>query len=301
MNANCSIFDITCRVDPNPFGVPHPKQQDVHEWKKTRERSFSADPSRAVVLMHVRVHESELCQRPRPLRWGRLHVLNLLVHRDALLQAIHAQFELSMSNNGETGEESIKTVPWTQWAHGIVRWCVDDDEHPFWITSVSGQRFVTLNTCNQLVVKDFNPHAVKRMCTALQTSGKGRELQLSDSTCARIVGRNARLSEDRECLETVFQSDDLLIAELPYVETVSDLLSMGLEYDSVLMDEERIIGLMVRRRTPVLYTRAHESQKLIRCCSYTGRLSDKRRCQLRCHLNVGVGQLGDCIRYITSA
>lgn len=99
----------------------------------------------------------------------------------------------------------------------------------------------------------------------------------------------------------LLQSDDLLIAELPYVETVSDLLSMGLEYDSVLLDEERIIGLMVRRRTSVLYTRAYESQKLIRCCSYTGRLRDKRRCQLRCHLNVGVGQLGDCIRYITSA
>lgn len=267
MNANCHVFNITCRADPNPLGVHHPKQDDIRDWQKSRERSFSADPSRSLVLMRILIRENE----PRLHPWlhyrTRWHRINLLVHRDALVDATRSQ-----AGPHDRVPEPTKIVPWTQWAPGIVRWCVGDVERSVRITTTSGQRFVSLDTYKRLVVKDFNPHAVKRLRAALQLSGQWKELEMSDSTRTRIVERNASPSEKHESLQTVFLSDDITIEEMPYVETVSDLSNMGLEYDSVLLDEERIIGLMVCHHLLVLYMRAHEIQNSLDCsCSKTQR------------------------------
>lgn len=275
MNANCHVFNITCRADPNPLGVPHPKQDDIRAWLKSRERSFSADPSRSLILMRILIRENE--PRMHPWLHYRMHWyrINLLVHRDALLKAIRSQAGPqnrvpSAINHGNIQEGPAN--PWMQWAPGIVRWCAGDVNRSVRITTTSGQRFVSLDTYKRLVVKDFNLHAVTRLRAALQPSRQLGELEMSDSTRTRIVERNTSPSENLECLETVFSSDDMTIEEMPYVETILDLSSMGLVYDSVLLDEERIIGLMVCRHTFVLYTRAHEIQNsLDYSCSKTRR------------------------------
>lgn len=206
------------------------------------------------------------------MHWYRI---NLLVHRDALLKAIRSQAGPqnkvpSAINHGNIQEGPAN--PWMQWAPGIVRWCAGDVNRSVRITTTSGQRFVSLDTYKRLVVKDFNLHAVTHLRATLQPSRQLGELEMSDSTRTRIVERNTSPGENLECLETVFSSDDMTIEEMPYVETILDLSSMGLVYDSVLLDEERIIGLMVCRHTFVLYTRAHEIQNsLDYSCSKTQR------------------------------
>lgn len=263
MNENCHIYNITCRADPNPIGAAaaaHPKEDEIRDWQRSRERSFSADPSRALVLVHILIRENELRQHPW-LHWRVCwHRLNLVVHRDALVEAICAQSR----PRGVIEEETNRTLLWKQWAPGIVRWCVGDEGKLTRITTTSGQRLVSLNTYGQLVVKDFNPHAVKRLRAALEASWQriDLELQLSDSTCAEIVRTNVQRSEDLECLEIVFSTEDVLSKELPYVETISNLSSLGIEFDSVVLDEERIIGLTVCCHTLALYLRFRNSSAL---------------------------------------
>lgn len=267
MNLNFGIFNITCRADPNPFGAPHPKREDVREWQRSHSRPFSADPSRALVLAHILIRESDLRQGPQPhwrLRW---HRLNLVFHRYAIVDAIHAQAQEPrvMDDEGEEGRDI--DIPWNKWAPGNVRFWVGDEEHSVWITTTAGQRFAGLDMDGQLVVKNFNPYAVKRM-RALDTDEMQEDQALGESTNVELFDTYERTSADHGCLETVFSIDDTGFEELPFVETVSDLSSLGKEFNSVLMDEERIIGLIVSRHAEVFKGSSRTSNSL-KFCSYS--------------------------------
>ena len=125
-------------------------------------------------------------------------------------------------------DDVVPLIPWAQWGPSITRWLGAGVMPTRWITTTSGQRCVfrlarTGNEPSPIVVLDFHPTSVKRAAAAEGAS--------------RCISCFARPSEiDHRSFEVSVMS------ALPYACYASPDV---FDYDGLLMDEDRLIGLQV--------------------------------------------------------
>lgn len=205
--------NIGCRADPNPFG----RQPAKTHGRPQPPRPFSAAPEKAIVLFHCYV-ENQPGMRPT--------CFSFVVHRAALLRVAY------MHGFGAwAGVDDAPPVPWEEWGPENTRWGDVDDDFSRWITITAGQREVMLKD-GKFVVKDYNPYAVRRALAELARTVNGE-----GASRVRVV-----IEPTVTVGRTHFTSN--IETYLPYVEITSE---QEYPYEDVMMDEERIIGVTVRR------------------------------------------------------
>jgi hypothetical protein len=196
-------------------------------------RPFHSSPSEAIVLFNIYI-----------LR-GLMSTFSLIVHRKSFLAHLPPLDDPSSPSSTETTHGEPRTgddrrvvtpIPWANWGPPVSRWLRTERVPTRWITTSTGQRYVQIDNgaWNQpapIVIYDFNPlHSCRR----------------ANSRRERLCGRGEEDGEDGDLGwygGDLGPFDEEVYSELPYGLVASERL---FNYDSVLMDEERIIGMHVR-------------------------------------------------------
>ncbi|KAL0567963.1 hypothetical protein V5O48_014031 [Marasmius crinis-equi] len=213
---NYNIRYISCRSEPNPTAPNATLRSD---------RPFHASADDAIVLLHLRIHGI-----------GEISLVTVFVHRDALLKLAEDGPEIDVVG-------TVVPKPWHEWAPEIT-FCHDcgGDIPSRWITTTCGQRYVLFpidmgnsdddpdNISSNVVVLDFGKANVRKV-----------EQENTRKKCDRegygpIVKRGPHyLPAESQKLFT-----DDMVCYLPYVETRT---REKFNFNGVLMDEERVIGI----------------------------------------------------------
>lgn len=222
-NDHSTILRMICRTDPILFGASHQTFDDVRgpltSCRGHSKRAFSANPSLAVMLVRFLVRiDSE----------RETHMLNLIISRNALVDVVHSYCNSTKSPGADAigiQEATPVDLIWSHWSPGIVRWCTGPETQSIWITTIAGQRFAGMHSSGDLVIKDFNQYAVKRMRMDLKNNGnvEGKELLLSDQARGCVIESHARSPMDEGNLNRVF-AEVISRNELPYTETMYIIL-----------------------------------------------------------------------------
>ncbi|KAG6856317.1 hypothetical protein H0H87_005597 [Tephrocybe sp. NHM501043] len=171
--------------------------------------------------------------------WGDF---SMFVHRSSLLQWCEARLADGQS------------LEWEAWGPLLTRW-IDVASVPWWITTTTGQRCVLSSTPEAretgdppyVTIMDFNPMAVKRTISAY-----GGDQSMNDV----VEGRPTVHIATTWTHSIVFESS--VESTLPYVTiSRSSIDGAPFNFDGVLMDEERLLGLVVCLR-PVQFQRNTE-------------------------------------------
>lgn len=234
MKSACTIMNVASRSDPNPCGIPHPSLSksgaEAAGWKTVRQRPFYPDPEHAMVVIAFFIIEFE--QVNNQFRQWR-HDVTLVFHRDTVVKTLD---ELDVLKINDPRPQS---VPWSAWGLKKARWLAHTLDHGNWITISAGQRLVGISDEGQIVVKDFNPNNVLKI-SAKQGDKfiKPEDYPLETPFITDYIS-----GEEEETLDAIFDIDYRDLTNLPYVQTLS---KDPAEYESVLLEEERIIGLKAR-------------------------------------------------------
>jgi hypothetical protein len=161
----------------------------------------------------------------------RRHSCSLVARRGDLLALMPAV--ISCAEYGDISGTRPEPLIWSEWGPPITRWFDSDDIATEYVTSTCGQRWVQISAGARLNpspirILDFNPYHVRRL-------GLGYQMETSTS--------NIRVQSSRELLQSSGLFEEEVWSELPYVECVS---KEQFDYDDVMVDEERIVGLRVR-------------------------------------------------------
>ena len=112
----------------------------------------------------------------------------------------------------------------------------------YWITTTAGQRAVALDDGmpRSILLRDFNPYAVRAASALPAADGQSQQGNWSKQL---PNGNRMTLIVEDSVLTTgcIFEED--VRSSLPYVEVVTQ---GKYHYDSVLIDDERILGVKVR-------------------------------------------------------
>jgi hypothetical protein len=190
----------------------------------------------AVVIFHLLIHGVH--QQTRILE---MHTFMFIVHRCALLVHIPAA-QRACPPFCITPKTMPVQVPWDVCGVSATRWFEDDPALMRWITTTAGQRSVTMEdgAPTPVIVRDFNPYAVRAARAVAATSGQWQQgnwsKQLPNGNRMALKVKDSVISAG-----SIFEED--VRSSLPYVEIVTQT---EYEYDGVLIDEERILGLKVR-------------------------------------------------------
>ncbi|KDR68971.1 hypothetical protein GALMADRAFT_145992 [Galerina marginata CBS 339.88] len=187
--------------------------------------------------------------------------LVLIVHRRALLELLPSDFASSNS-----------VVPWKAWGPPVTRWLRVN--YPiYWTILSAGQRFIDFFSSpgpdqsdepDSVDILDFNPWHVKlaqargspdskKATTTViggylpsghSTESLGLLPQEQEATCDTMHGHNGEPENPENVLPrgNAFAND--VVSRLPYVRSSST--ARWTNYDSVLIEEERLIGLGTR-------------------------------------------------------
>jgi hypothetical protein len=223
------IVQFVCRAEPNPTGsgpltIPAPSN-----------RPFRDKAEDAVVIFHLWIHGVH--QQTRILE---MHTFMFIVHRCALLAHIPAA-QRACPPFCITPKIAPVQVPWDVWGVFATRWFEDDPASMCWLMTTAGQRSVTMEDSapTPVVVRDFNPYAVRAARAVAATSGQWQQgnwsKQLPNGNRMALKVKDSVISAG-----SIFEED--VRSSLPYVEIVTQA---EYDYDGVLLDEERILGLQV--------------------------------------------------------
>jgi len=224
LNRHASVLDLSCRAEPNPTGScssARPAPSD---------RPFRDKAEDAVIMFNVYI--------------GHNHVLSaqfaFVVHRRALLGHIPAAHRACAPFcSAPESAPPLVHVPWSAWGPIATRWFLGNSTSMTWITTTTGQRAVTLEdrTPTPIIVRDFNPYAVRAACALAAASG---EPQRGDWSMQLPNGnwKTLKLNESVFTAGPTFKED--VRSSLPYVETVTQ---DEYHYDGVMMDGESVLGL----------------------------------------------------------
>jgi hypothetical protein len=215
------LHDINCRAEPNPSSsghVPIPSSSD---------RPFRDKAEDAIIFFDAFYGHSSGSAWP-----------TFMVHRSALLSVAHRASALFCSAPGGT----VVHVPWSAWGPAATRWFKGGRTPVGWISRTAGQRAVTLRDSmpTPIIVRDFNPYAVRAACAAASASGKWQQgnwsMQLPNGNRMSL-----NVMESVLAVGHIFKED--VRSSLPYVEIVTQ---NKYQYEGVMIDEQRILGFKVR-------------------------------------------------------
>jgi len=165
--------------------------------------------------------------------------LTLIVHRRALathIPAAHRACAPFCSTSEPT--TALVEVPWSVWGPPATRLFMWNPTSMHYIETTAGQRAVMLEDRmpTPIIVRDFNPYAVRAARALASASGKSQQRTWSKQL---PNGNTMSLEMESSVLTagSIFEED--VWSSLPYVEVVTQ---GEYEYDGVIMDEERILG-----------------------------------------------------------
>jgi len=227
-----SIVRLGCRAEPNPTGssslaIPPPSS-----------RPFRDKAEDAIILFNMLIEDVQL--HPGQFLFPQTRPFTFIVHRRALIEhipAVHRACALFCS--APEPESEPAHVPWAAWGVSATRWFEGDPASMRWITTTAGQRAISMEETipTPIIVRDFNPHAVRSVCARAPASGQPRQCNWSEELSN---GNRMTLKVEDSVLPagSVFKED--VRSSLPYVETAT---RAEYNYEGVLIDEERILGL----------------------------------------------------------
>jgi len=219
-----SLSEFYCRAEPNPTG------SGPLVVSSRSDRPFHDKEEDAIVIFNLSYDH---------LSWTRLDWLTLIVHRRALLTHIPAAHRASapFCSIPEPSPVLVE-VPWSTWGPQATRFFVGTSTRMHYIETTTGQRAVMLEDRmpTPIIVRDFNPYAVRAARALASASGQSQEGNWSKQL---PNGNRMSLKVEGSVLGagSIFEED--VWSSLPYVEVVTQ---GEYRYDGVIMDEERILG-----------------------------------------------------------
>ncbi|KAH9059215.1 hypothetical protein EDB87DRAFT_1737680, partial [Lactarius vividus] len=233
-----SIVRLACRAEPNPTGssplrVPPPPS-----------RPFCDKAADAIILFNLLIEVAN--PHPGHFQFPVTRPFTFVVHRRALI-ALIPPAQRACAPFRSAPATAPTQVPWSAWGTPVTRWFESDPASMRWITTTSGQRAVTMEerSPTPIIVRDFNPYAVRAALAHEAT--QGRSQGWDGDAQQQLPNGNRQVLKVAETVilaGTVFRpfTEDVRSA-LPYIETVTQ---KKYRYEGVLIDEERILGLEVR-------------------------------------------------------
>ena len=178
----------------------------------------------------------------------------MIVHRKALLDLIFLPFDRGIRSSQSASRIAFPglATPWQLWGPPITRWFYADEFETAFITTTAGQRCVQYVpsarngphradlTPDTIVILDFNPWHVKLADYDQKVSGLGSAVLVG-------TGRMAYEHEANICLSRG-AFEEHIQCSLPFVACK---VPKKWDYDAVLLDEERILGIRVCLRFSV--------------------------------------------------
>ena len=225
LNRGASPRRIFSRTEPRPTGsspVTTPPPSD---------RPFRDKGEDAIIIFNILYRHFSGMDR-----------LTFIVHRRALLAHIPAEHRACVPFSSPPGPTPTPVqVPWSEWGPTVTRWFEGDNTSTCFITRAAGQRAVTLEnmTPTPIIVRDFNPYAVRAARALAPTNGRLKQGNWSKEL---PNGNQMTLNvEDRVLTAgSIFKED--VRSSLPYVEIMTQ---SEYDYEGVVIDDERIMGLKV--------------------------------------------------------
>ena len=147
-----------------------------------------------------------------------LKLFAFIARRSDLLKIVEDRFR-------EGGE--VVPILWDEWGRDSTRWSESEETETAWAADVAGQRQAFARTGpSQVHLRDFNPATIAKAADGLlpQTS---------------VLHSESTHTSHQNC----FQED--ITSSLAFVETRS---AEQVDYDSIFLDEERVVGLTVSHR-----------------------------------------------------
>ena len=227
LHRRATIVHLSCRAEPNPAG-PCPSASPAPS-----DRPFRGKAEDAIILFNVYIDN-------HVLDTGRF---TFVVHRHALLGHIPAAHRACAPFcPAPEPAPPLVHVPWSAWGPSATRWFLGNAPSMAWITTTTGQRMVTLEDGmpTSIIVRDFNPYAVRATRALAATSGESQRGNWS----TQLQNGNWKTLKVKDSVFTagpIFKED--VRSSLPYVEIVTQ---DEYHYDGVMMDDERVLGLKVR-------------------------------------------------------
>ncbi|KAM6497490.1 hypothetical protein JOM56_007963 [Amanita muscaria] len=171
----------------------------------------------------------------------------LLTSPTSHVSADSSSLSIPSGSASSTPRYNILQVQWADWGPPISRWFQVNETHRGWINHSTGQRFVFLDgnprdkrKC-MVGVADFNPYNVRRDAeTMAQLRAEGAGDNGSNDNNGK--GKKDENEEELEILdhEGVFSEEVLMGLKCVINHTAGEY-----DFDRVLMDEERLLGLKV--------------------------------------------------------
>ncbi|KAF8880301.1 hypothetical protein BD779DRAFT_1549491 [Infundibulicybe gibba] len=202
------ISSVSCRGEPTPLRLSPSLNFD---------RPFRTSPQQNIIIFYI-CTESVFIDS---------FSLTLVVHRHSLVDLINKHLP-------QVSPEDIQQpLPWESWGPSIARWFVSNGTSTRWITRSAGQRFVSIPSAAAqspcpITVYDFNPCNVAKMKNYLENR-PNPNMFYND--------REEELGGD-----AVYIFETPVRSALPYCGTRSE---RAYDYDGVLMDEERLLGIKI--------------------------------------------------------
>ena len=232
---HASIIRLGCCAEPNPTGSgPGPLLIPAPTFRPFRDTAAKAIVLFNLLIEYMNIHAAQFFHATRPFTF--------IVHRRALLSHIPRVQQACAPFHSVIGAAGAPPmVPWSAWGVPITRWFESDQASIRWITTTAGQRAVTMEdrSPTPIIVHDFNPYAVRAALAREASQGWTQECEKS-----RVLPNGNRqtikVEEDVIPAGSVFRED--VRSALPYIETVTQT---RYGYEGVLIDEERILGLVV--------------------------------------------------------
>jgi hypothetical protein len=241
------ITNVYCRSDPNPTAIA-----SFPKYARSN-RPFSNDPSCAIIIFTLRI---------QPFMGAEHRDFVMITHRKALLDILpslsyHPVNPPSISTRRSEQHPFSSMTPWKSWGPPNTRWFNADDITTTFITTTAGQRCVQFvpsirNVSDRdnpmpdtIVILDFNPWHVKLANYDRKIRGLNVVLVGNDFGPDGDGGIDiAYEPEENICLaHGAFEED--IVGRLPFVACK---LPEKWDYDAVLLDEERILGIRVSPR-----------------------------------------------------
>jgi hypothetical protein len=228
-----SIFHLSCHTEPNPVGsgpLAIPAQYN---------RPFRDKAEAAIIQFHMLIGVTRTHVGDSPVT----RQFTFIMHRRALLAHISAAHRAcapfcSMPES----THPVVQVPWSAWGPGSTRWFEWGNQSVPWMTTTAGQRTVTLEDRmpGSILLRDFNPYAVRAARSLAGASGQSQQgnwaKQLPNGNQMTLIVEDSVLTAG-----SIFEED--VRSSLPYVEIGTQ---RKYQYDGVLIDDERILGVKVR-------------------------------------------------------
>ena len=156
-----SLHHIDCRAEPNPTN------SGPVSVSSSSDRPFRDKAEDAIILFDI--------------FYGNLSgpdEFTFIVHRSALLAHVPvARGACTTSRSAPEGAAlGVVHVSWSAWGAAATRWSQRECTSMSWITRTAGQRAVTMGDSmpSPIIVRDFNPYAVRAACATAFASGKSQ-------------------------------------------------------------------------------------------------------------------------------